>query len=730
MPSISLPITIVAAASQIAISAPCDVSWRLVRPTNTGIMGDYTQTIFIDDDDSPWIAGYTPFWEEGGVSHFDGTNWRVLSSVECSQIASPRFNDIVKTDDGIMWIGSDRGLLRFDPSAEPWCVTRFIPGNSGIAAALVNNIDIAPDGTLWMACDTVGGSSTGGLSQYNPATGAWNSWNTSNGLPWWAGWDWVDYVAVQPDATGGYTVWFGSREMGLTTYKDGLFVWYGSPTPPPVDPLPTGLGGKHAVLPNGDMLMSTDAGIAFRHPDGTFTIVGGYPAGLSSEVSIFEPISGNRVLLGTYYADVFLWDKGWTHLGDWGSGNHTYVLEEDSQGNFWAGGIGGSAKYENGTWQRHRLTNSGMLGFFVDDVAIAPNGDVAVSANAGPGVGGFDILHPDGTWTNANPATAGIGLDWPYPTDNTSALGYRANGNLLFAPTNNGLHEYDGTGFTPLISDAYDFEHIGFTRNGRGWAATDRFVSFREGDAGTWELISGNDGLPEGGIAGIVPDPIDPDAVWIGASFGVSRTTDGVTWFDVPREAVGLTLNSTGYHITSFDVADDGTLWLGSGRGIFHYDPATGLYDTYDLTNSPLPSDDVLNIEIAPDGSVWIAMFDHVYPYPGGVAQLKDGVWRVWRQQNSPLPHNQNIDLEARPTKAGYEIWISAASEAVAVISVEGDSACAADIDADGDLDFFDISTFLALFNAGSPDADFNSDGSINFFDISDLISLFNAGCP
>jgi ligand-binding sensor domain-containing protein len=719
------------AAAAISHAEPGDVSWELLRPSNTGIPGDYTQTIFIDDDDSPWIAGYVTFWEEGGMAHHDGTNWRVLGNVDCPQIASPRFNDIVKTDDGIMWIGSDQGLLRFDPSVEPWCVTRYHTGNSGIAANSINNIDIAPDGTLWLACDTVGGSSQGGLTQYDPISNTWNSWDTSNGLPWWSGWDWVDYLAVQPDAGGGYTVWFGSSEMGMTSYKDGLFIWYGSPTPPPGSPRPTGIAGKHATQPNGDVLMTTTQGLAFRHPDGTYTIVGSAPVGGTS-VSIVEPISNNRVLLGTYGADVYLWDEGsWNSLGNWGSGNHTYTLTEDSKGSIWAGGIGGSSKYENGQWQRFRLTNTGMLDFFSRDVTLAPNGDVAMTANAGPGVGGFDIMHANRTWTNANIATYGLGLPWPYPTDNTSAVAFRENNNLLFAPTNNGLHEYDGVGFTPLVSATYDFEHINFTKNGRGWATTGRAVAFMEQDDGSWQQFGYADGLPVGDICAVVPDPIDPDSIWIAAQFGAVKT-DGVTWDLVPREAIGLDRDSTGYHFWSFDVADDGTLWIGSGMGLYHYDPATGLYDQYNTTNSSIPSDDIHNVEVAPDGSVWISMFDQIFPYPGGVSQLKDGTWRNWSQGSSPLPHNQIWDLESRTTPDGYEMWVVCASEAIAIMRVEGEGTqpCIADFTGDGVLDFFDVSAFLNAFNAEDPIADLTGDGVFNFFDVSAFLNAFGAGCP
>jgi ligand-binding sensor domain-containing protein len=324
--------------------------------------------------------------------------------------------------------------------------------------------------------------------------------------------------------------------------------------------------------------------------------------------------------------------------------------------------------------------------------------------------------------------TYGLGLPWPYPTDNTSAVAFRENNNLLFAPTNNGLHEYDGVGFSPLISAGYDFEHIALTQNGQGWATTGRAVAFMEQSSGTWQQFGYADGLPVGDICAVVPDPIDPDSIWIAAQFGAVKT-NGVTWEEVPREAIGLDRDSTGYHFWAFDVAPDGTLWIGSGMGLYHYDTATGLYDRYDTTNTAIPSDDIHNVEVAPDGSVWISMFDQVFPYPGGVSQLKDGVWRHWSEGSSPLPHNQVKDLETRVTPEGYEVWVVCASEAIAIISVEG-NACIADFTGDGTLDFFDVSAFLNAYNAQDPSADLTNDGQFDFFDVSAFLNAYNAGCP
>ncbi|MDF1809592.1 MAG: GC-type dockerin domain-anchored protein [Phycisphaerales bacterium] len=55
---------------------------------------------------------------------------------------------------------------------------------------------------------------------------------------------------------------------------------------------------------------------------------------------------------------------------------------------------------------------------------------------------------------------------------------------------------------------------------------------------------------------------------------------------------------------------------------------------------------------------------------------------------------------------------------------------CVADINGDGDLNFFDVSAFLEAFSRQDPIADMNGDFDFNFFDVSDFLSAFSAGCP
>lgn len=65
------------------------------------------------------------------------------------------------------------------------------------------------------------------------------------------------------------------------------------------------------------------------------------------------------------------------------------------------------------------------------------------------------------------------------------------------------------------------------------------------------------------------------------------------------------------------------------------------------------------------------------------------------------------------------------------MITHESNEQCSiADINADGVIDFFDVSAYLELFNANDLAADFTGDGMFTFFDVSEFLQAFHAGCP
>lgn len=651
-------------ATRSAASAG-SVEWRILRPDNTGIPGDYTQAIHLDGADLPWIAGYIPFWEDGGMAHWDGaSNWEVLSSSDYPVIASPRFNEIFEAADGTYWIASDAGLLRYDPAVGPSSLERFDAQNTPLVASQIVGIDQDPEGRLWLAVHSVSGP--GCLARFDPLAGTWNVWTTQNGLPWgaaWPGWNGVDYVAVVPDSEG-YTVWFGNSTQGMATWRNGAFRWLqANPLP---GPLPTGFRSNEPIDSQGNAWMTTNQGLARRSPDGSFTVTG-YPAGLSTEVSRVIAAEGGRALLGTYYADVFEWDGGWSYLGNWGGGS-IYALAEDSQGRVWAGGIGGAARLEGGAWQRYRLTNTGMLGYWPQTIDFDAAGLVYMNGNAGPGVGGFTIYdQASDVWTCVNDANYGLGPAWGLPADNVEVLCTRSDGTLALVAGYT-LYSWDGASYTP-IPGAASPDELAEDGLGRLWAGSYGRLTLIEGGTTTAYTFS-NSPMLGGDVDALVADEQAPGYVWSFGRFGVAHT-NGVDWTIYPRELVGLTVNTTSELLYAGDVHPDGSLWLGSGKGVFRLDTQTLSFTNYTKTNSGLPSDDVQHIHVAPDGSVWVATFDQVFPYPGGLTHFDGSTWTTYSQGSSPLPHNQIYDLASRPVPGGYELWVATASEGAAVLTVK-----------------------------------------------------------
>ncbi len=55
---------------------------------------------------------------------------------------------------------------------------------------------------------------------------------------------------------------------------------------------------------------------------------------------------------------------------------------------------------------------------------------------------------------------------------------------------------------------------------------------------------------------------------------------------------------------------------------------------------------------------------------------------------------------------------------------------CAADLNNDGVLDFFDVSMFLNAYSSMNPIADFDGNGVYDFFDVSAFLNAYTAGCP
>ncbi|HMS54480.1 MAG TPA: hypothetical protein PKA27_03690, partial [Fimbriimonadaceae bacterium] len=140
-------------------TTPTKTSWRYYRPSNTGIQGDFCESLWIGTDGNPWIAGYDPSFEEGGIAKFiqSENRWINVSNVDYPAIGHPentgtaRISDIDVDSSGNLWMATGRGGLFYNPAVGPSSLRRFGADNSPIPGGWNRGVEVAPDGSVWVS---------------------------------------------------------------------------------------------------------------------------------------------------------------------------------------------------------------------------------------------------------------------------------------------------------------------------------------------------------------------------------------------------------------------------------------------------------------------------------------------------------------------------------------------------------------------------------------------------
>lgn len=146
-------------------------------------------------------------------------------------------------------------------------------------------------------------------------------------------------------------------------------------------------------------------------------------------------------------------------------------------------------------------------------------------------------------------------------------------------------------------------------------------------------------------------------------------------------------------------------------------------------------------------------LFDDLNPTLGGTVSWKQTADRVaitWNdisQYSNSDSNNFQIELFFDGRVAISHLSVQSGDAIVGLSSGEGldPGFLASDLSASGDcndctadlaepfgvLNFFDVTAYIALFNAQDPASDLAAPfGTFNFFDVTEFISLYNAGCP
>jgi streptogramin lyase len=657
-----------------------DYSWRHYTTGNTGIMGDYSEAVWIDHDGDPYIAAYTPGWEEGGFSKYiqDENRWINYSNIDYPvigsiyDVGSSRIHDIAEDSGGVLWMATWRGILKFDPVIGASSLEFWGADNSLHPGGRTMDIDVAPDGSVWAAVFyAVWGE--GGLVKFDPGTGEWKYWgygSTANNWP-----DLIafcEHLSIQLKPAGGYVVWVdGAGWNTMITFDSDTQLFTLLPQ--------ENLAGEVVSLPGNDCvdeegnlwaLRVTAPGdpfsLDYRTPGGTW-VTPSQPASVISDIWVFKAFGNHEALITGSNNEVFQFDgTTWQSKGIWRDGAYSYALDIDNAGNIWVSGIEGAAKRDvtTGQWQRYRITNSSQIDYSVEDLTIDDEGNIWMTGNAGSGVGGFQEF--DGTrWTGFNEFTYGLGYPFPFPTDNTEAICFRpSNGDIVVNPMFNYLHSWDGISYTSLNYNSSRSRGLAEDSQGRLWSLGEYYdLSYMDEAGGTWTSVTFI-----GTGSNIRKDPTRQGTVWACSEHQVLRTDATYNYSKTVEDFQELDPQSDMFSMVI--PAPDGIAWVGSNKGLFRLDANNDTYQFFYPGNSELPGESITPLAYSPDGRLWFTNFGSSGTTEIGLGWFDESEFGIFPVQDSGLPHAQIADVEVKEHLNGYELWMSCLSRGIAVLDV------------------------------------------------------------
>jgi ligand-binding sensor domain-containing protein len=719
-------LSLVAFALALPMHATAQPQWKVVKPSNTGVMGDEVRVARFAPDGRLWVGARWTFWGEGGISIYDFTTklWETHSNWDGSGFPSAFPNDIEFAADGTVWIATRDGLVHYVNGQ--WEV--FTSANTPMPYHDVRAIDLDSQGRVWINVRRGSPSSDNSVFVYDGAT--WQSWSVGAGIPWPLPWKRLNGMLVDSNDH----VWVGNTtQSGLAEFDGTTWTIRTGPGVPSLKgPFEDAFGDKWAIAEN--------FGSTFYRFDGSTweTFSSGNTPFVQTTTTAMANDDQGRLLVSNWFGQVIRQvSPGSSTFEEIANiGVRAYNLNPRPNGDVWMTSPAAVRHLDASGTQIKAFNswNTGLPDYFVDRFSLDRNGNLWVASGQG-GLSRFDGQR----WRNWGDHNAG---SEPYPFAGNEPMGgfYLDRAGVGWMG-GNGIARWDpatgqSTGFwnwqnTPAIGVTL-VTHFAEDMNGTIFAATYEGYILRF-DGSTWTSEPPTAGRFTTTYAGIQSD--SAGNVYAAGLWDIN-IWDGNAWSTLPLPNPKYFFNLR--DITAFAIGPDDTLWIGTGKGLVRY--ANGQFTEFNTANSPLPAMVVVGVDVRPDGVVGLSSHepDAPAPFPSGVSVI-DGDpanaanWSIYQYGSSPIPHYQ---LGPVKFDAQGNLWISAISEGCAVL-LNDQPTCYADCDQStgaGTLDIFDFLCFQNSFVAGEPyacDCDTSTGPLVcDVFDFLCFQDSFVGGCP
>ncbi len=633
-----------------------------IRPSNTGLGGDYFQCIRIDECGNKWSGGYLPFWSEGSVVRFDDSVFTCWSNFE-GYLPADRVYDLAFDQNGGLWVASNGvgngiahgGVSHYDGTT--W--QNWTTANSPLPEDDMRGITVDYNNNIWATFLNVG-NGAGGVAKYDGSN--WTIYTPGN-----SGLQSGQCDKIVSDAQNN--IWIGTN-LGLVKF-DGLnWILYTTQN--------SGISNNDITDVEYDATTGkiyVAAGIAIDIFDGTsWSHINSNNAPISGTGLWAVDARGDSLIIATIGGSYLTYIYDGTTWINHQEPDHTYDARIDKDGNFWTCGIGVLSKYDGNTWTNYGSKNTGLTGMFNNDVFVDSRNRAWFGSSDNGGINMFDCPK----WQEYNPYNGGL---WQQPVtytgygtgiteDSFGDIWMVFNGVAGAAVQVTGgdvdnaaaWHVWDnansGVSLQFMSRCAGDksgnvwFGYDGACSVTRYNHATNSWTNFNLYQLGQITCGAGS------GIKSIRVD--DSNNVWVCGLAGLAK-------YDQTNWTFYSFLNTPMLQGFVNDIAFDtaGNKWIATEHGLYKFDGTN--WTTYTDSTSGMIGNYVYCVTVADDGYIWLGCTNpDLFPAPSGLCSFDGTAWTQYTTTNSGLPE-KTIERMTKDTLGN--IWLMTPTHGAAIFN-------------------------------------------------------------
>lgn len=638
--------------------------WTYIRPSNTGLGGDYLQCIRVDACGNKWTGGYLPFFSEGSVTRFNEGVFTCWSNFE-NYLPADRVYDIAFDNNEGVWVATNGvgagiahgGIAHYD--GFNW--TQYTSANSPLPEDDMRGITVDHNNQVWATFYNVS-TGDGGISKFDGT--AWTIYTPSN-----SGLQSGEVDKIMADAQNN--IWIGTN-LGLVKFDGFNWILYTTQN--------SGLSNNNVTDVEFDATTNkiyAAVGNAIDIFDGTtWTHINQSNSPVSGTGLWAVDAHGDSVIIttvgGSYLTYIYDGISWVTHP----EFDHTYDARIDHEGNFWICGIGFLEKYDGTGWTSYTGMNTGLTSMFNNDVFVDSKNRAWFGSSDNGGINMFDCPK----WQDYNPYNFNL---WEQPVDYTgygTGITEDSYGDIWMVfngVAGAAVQVVGGDVDDPAAWKVWDNNNSGVSlqfmyrtaadHSGNVWFGYDQACSVTKYShaSNSWTNYNlyqlGQITCGAGsGIKSIRVD--DSNNVWVCGLAGLAK-------YDQANWTFYSYLNTPMQQGFVMDIAFDeaGNKWIATEHGLYKFDGAT--WTKYDPSNSPMAGEFVNAVLVDKNETVWVAAGDQVFPYPAGLYSFDGNIWTSYTTTNSGL-QEKNINRLAMDTLGN--IWVLSEGHGASIFNPGG----------------------------------------------------------